>query len=405
MSAYWPLFAILLPIASTMQAGTERSQGPAMEFSASELGAGYVDIDATGTITPATPAALQVYLDDLNRRGLLDGQVSIAFDSGGGNLNAALELGRKIRAAGLSTTVQYGGRCLSSCSYAYFGGFSRYLPLDTDLPENDEQKLLGIHQFFSELDTLAFEEGDVSAKIQQTQSRQSQVTTRNLLTYLSEMGIDAAVLREASSAPPNEMRYPNIRMLKQSNVISFRGETPLQVLVDAGYPVAAIGRFGLTSFEQLTIGCVPGKQDKPFIALSASRGSTRSQGRLLTKVFYTWKFPKIRGEQLRPDGTDSIVAFRDGQNVERISKIVIENGVQKKILLPVSIDVRATSSIWLFTIYPDSDFMRRTLGAKYLSISVNGTIASGENDRYFYVEMEPLNAEMIEAVLRPCSPN
>src|SRR6478736_1785598 len=51
---------------------------------------------------------------------------AVGFDSPGGQPQKAMELGRLIRALGLSTFQPYGPQCVSACALACVGGVERY---------------------------------------------------------------------------------------------------------------------------------------------------------------------------------------------------------------------------------------------------------------------------------------
>lgn len=51
--------------------------------------------------------------------------VTVSLDSEGGELNAAIDIGRHIRSKGWNTTVEAGVTCLSACSLIYIAGLSR----------------------------------------------------------------------------------------------------------------------------------------------------------------------------------------------------------------------------------------------------------------------------------------
>jgi hypothetical protein len=57
-------------------------------------------VSAEGRITSATPARFAVFLGSLKNR-----QLPIVIQSGGGDVNAALAIGRMIRKAGLNTAI------------------------------------------------------------------------------------------------------------------------------------------------------------------------------------------------------------------------------------------------------------------------------------------------------------
>lgn len=107
----------------------------------------YADPSDTGYLrgftdgTPAAPEEVQVFLhgyitsadvygakvmDSLLKRGKqrIAGS-SISFASNGGEVDAAMELGRILRKLGVTAVVAKGDQCLSSCVFAFMGGDRR----------------------------------------------------------------------------------------------------------------------------------------------------------------------------------------------------------------------------------------------------------------------------------------
>ncbi len=151
---------------------------------------------AQGVITSTTPRAFRQFLASEKYEPV------VYFDSPGGSLTAALELGRLIRARGLDTyvggpyeafeglagparedtrTLARRGICFSACAYAFLGGVSR---------EINEGGSYGVHQFYSGGRPL----GDAS----------TQVTMTVLASYLDEMG-DRRLLDFASLTPSDRL--------------------------------------------------------------------------------------------------------------------------------------------------------------------------------------------------------
>ena len=144
-------------------------------------------IAAEGIITKDTPHVFREFLT----KNRVHRENRIEFHSPGGNLYAALELGRIIRSIGNPTTI---GRsltlenpvtsmdviefpdavCFSACAYAFFGGEKRYLG----------GGLLGVHRFGSYRYGITGDE--------------AQVASSDIARYLEEMGVDQRVFQIAS---------------------------------------------------------------------------------------------------------------------------------------------------------------------------------------------------------------
>lgn len=148
---------------------------------------------AQGVITEETPRAFRAFLSRERY------QPTVYFDSPGGSLAAALELGHLIRERGLDTyvggpyesfegfsaaggektrTLARTGVCFSACAYAFLGGVAR---------EIGEGGLYGVHRFYSGSRPL----GDAT----------TQVAMTALASYLDDMGVDRRLLDLASLTP------------------------------------------------------------------------------------------------------------------------------------------------------------------------------------------------------------
>jgi hypothetical protein len=126
----------------------------------------------------------------------------VLLNSPGGNLRAGLELGRAIRARGISTVIgrwddtgrtseqkEVGvggkvvkGECLSACSYAFLGGVIRAL---------SKGSRIGFHQFALPGGGELKGQGGLSS---------GQQISAFLISYIIEMGADARLFSLASSA-------------------------------------------------------------------------------------------------------------------------------------------------------------------------------------------------------------
>ncbi len=127
-------------------------------------------------------------LYDFYRLTLSEHPVAVAFNSPGGNVMKAMELGRAIRAAGLWTFQIRGAECASACSLAFMGGVKRYA----------EPGSIGVHKSSFDNTTGMAVEDAVSA-VQQI--------TAQVIAYMGEMGVDPALLQLALSYDSNDIRY------------------------------------------------------------------------------------------------------------------------------------------------------------------------------------------------------
>ncbi|MGV1792466.1 hypothetical protein [Rhizobium sp. A37_96] len=126
---------------------------------------------------------------------------SVSFFSGGGNVYKAMEFGRLIRSLGLQTVAARGSECASACSLSFMGGVTRYA----------EPGAIGVHKS-SFGDTSGMNVEDAVAAIQQQ--------TADVIAYMSEMGVDPALLQLALKYDSNDIRY-----LSSSEMTKFRVTT------------------------------------------------------------------------------------------------------------------------------------------------------------------------------------
>lgn len=111
----------------------------------------------------------------------------LILQSPGGSVQDALELGRHMRARGITTQMLAGEFCLSACPYILAGGASRDIA-----PE----ALVGVHQhYFGESTILP-----AYLAVEDIQRGQADV-----MSFLDDMGIDPLVMRHALSTPPDEI--------------------------------------------------------------------------------------------------------------------------------------------------------------------------------------------------------
>lgn len=217
-------------------------------------------VAAEGVITKDTPATFAKFLKSY------DGKITdvIEFHSPGGNLAAALELGRMIRRAGYKTrigrTISLKGTmnvyfykkafCLSACAYAFIGGVAR------SYGTND---VYGLHRFGLEKGAVA---GDVAQSV-----------TSEIAKYLEDMGVDQGALEVASSANfKTEMRFVPVELAKKLRII-FDPNQPYPFVIEdvKGVTVASTRLFLHNRFYNARVYCVTGLG--PTLIVSAPKSA------------------------------------------------------------------------------------------------------------------------------------
>ena len=110
--------------------------------------------------------------------------VLVVFDSEGGNLVEALEMGRKIRLRGFSTVVPEGAMCASACALAWLAGQKRFIASDAKV---------GFHAAYElEGEAPPVETGSGNALVG---------------AYLNDLGFSGEAIYYFTSAPPESMNW------------------------------------------------------------------------------------------------------------------------------------------------------------------------------------------------------
>lgn len=122
---------------------------------------------------------------------------SVAFESNGGDIYAAMELGREIRKHKLMTRVASNGKCLSSCIFSFLGGVIRYAG----------PGVIGLHAPYAYLDA---KDTAHTAKIRLEKMK------AKIREYLAEMNIQDDVLNLMLRIPTDEMYF-----LKDKELVGF----------------------------------------------------------------------------------------------------------------------------------------------------------------------------------------
>jgi hypothetical protein len=113
---------------------------------------------------------------------------AVFFQSRGGNVVKAMELGRAIRALNVTTMQLRGMECASACSLAFMGGKQRYA----------EPGSIGVHKS-SFADTTGLSVADAVSVVQEL--------TANVIAYMTEMGVDPGLLQLALQYDSSDIRY------------------------------------------------------------------------------------------------------------------------------------------------------------------------------------------------------
>ncbi len=156
-----------------------------------------------GDIDPATPKRVAAAIDRFPNM-----QITVVFNSNGGNLTAAMDLGRIIRKTGASTSVgkrgaeefnSMPGVCLSACTLAYLGGKYRYFKKGSKY---------GVHRAYL---TSSTNGRDLEV---------GQVLSAMTASYIREMDADPELLDLAVGTPSNDIYILSDKELKELRVVN-----------------------------------------------------------------------------------------------------------------------------------------------------------------------------------------
>jgi hypothetical protein len=169
---------------------------------------------------------------------------TVYIDSPGGNLIAAMKLGRAIRSSGFDTSVATRadknkthlgpGVCLSACTLTFLGGKWRYI---------DSRSVYGVHRFYFEQSTR--QDSDVA-----------QMISAVVVQYIRDMGADPQLFSEMTSSGKEEITLIPESELLRLNVVN-NGQTPTEWSVQSakGSVYLKGERDTVYGFNKFILGC------------------------------------------------------------------------------------------------------------------------------------------------------
>jgi hypothetical protein len=191
-----------------------------------------LELSINGTIVATDAQAVARILSAHPQR-----HVTASLSSLGGDLDAAMKIGRALRARGATVGV-WSGQCLSSCVLIYAAGVERYNPAETALKLGSgtpQSTGLGVHRFyFSHLSPHAS-----TAEISKFRNKMKDQIRR----YLSEMNVSHSLLDLMESTPPEQMKMLRINELNQV------GLTRLDPVHEEKQVAQQAAYFGISSAE------------------------------------------------------------------------------------------------------------------------------------------------------------
>jgi hypothetical protein len=152
---------------------------------------------------------------------------AVTFNSPGGSVVKAMELGRLIRSLHLATMQARALECASACSLAFMGGTVRFA----------QPGAIGVHKS-SFADDTTLNVADAVSAVQQM--------TANVIAYMTEMGVDPALLQLALTYNSDDIRYLSGSEMEKYH-LAMAGTQPNED------PSAQAAAMPLPSFTQPTI--------------------------------------------------------------------------------------------------------------------------------------------------------
>ncbi len=184
----------------------EYNSGFSMSFTASSDGRTFT---ARGLIVPQSADTFRSFLRTQGRLGQ-PWTVTMMLQSNGGSVSSAVEIGRIARQHQISVLID--GDCLSACAFMMMGGINRTMV---------SPGRIGVHQFYRSEAMQDPSKPQFTAADLMAQQRQFGL----LQTYVSDMGVDPAVLGLAMTTLPTDMRFltdeelRGFRMLQSTSVL------------------------------------------------------------------------------------------------------------------------------------------------------------------------------------------
>jgi len=142
-------------------------------------------IDLVGDIDKQTPIQVAAAIKSI--RSSTTGRIFLRFDSGGGDIEAAIVIGQLARRNEMFTVVPEGATCASACALIFVGGVSRTLILGR----------YGIHRPYA----IRYNESEADSR------RSFERINSAVREYLSTMNISLRLLEAMNLVSPGEIKW------------------------------------------------------------------------------------------------------------------------------------------------------------------------------------------------------
>lgn len=144
----------------------------------------------------------------------------VIFNSPGGNVFAALEIGRFLRQTGLPTRVNRGQVCASACVYALIGGLFRNIENGARIGVH-MSSLSGNQEILRDVTNIIRRRGAAGAQEVVAAIEQSAATIMAAQArYLVEMSVSMELMHPITDTQTDDMHWLTRRELERYNIIN-----------------------------------------------------------------------------------------------------------------------------------------------------------------------------------------
>ncbi|RJF76432.1 hypothetical protein D3877_29035 [Azospirillum cavernae] len=142
------------------------------------------------------------------------------FSSPGGNVMAALEIGRFLRKSGLATRVPKGASCASACTYAFIGGVFRAVDPTAKVGVHNST-VSGNDELIAKVTRMIRENGVAGAyAVVNIVERAAASIAAEQSRYLMEMTVSSELMRPITDTFSVDMHWLTPTELRRYNVVN-----------------------------------------------------------------------------------------------------------------------------------------------------------------------------------------
>lgn len=153
----------------------------------------------------------------VERAGRVD---EVWFSSPGGNVMAALEIGRYLRKSGLATRVPSGASCASACTYAFIGGVFRAVDPTAKVGVHNST-VSGNDELLARVARIIRENGVAGAYlVVNIVERMAATIAAEQARYLMEMTVSSELMKPITGTYSVDMHWLTPAELRRYNVVN-----------------------------------------------------------------------------------------------------------------------------------------------------------------------------------------